>query len=100
MARGTRVIFRVTAGEDLFEVLARLFELGCLPSELLPAGYGHINVGRMQFDGMAGAPLLLASDDGRSRPRERLIDGLPGRGVIADRPGHALDWLLGRMAGF
>jgi hypothetical protein len=36
----------------------------------------------------------------RARAAERLIDGLPGRRIILDRPAHALDRLLRAVAGF
>src|ERR1700720_4352996 len=35
-----------------------------------------------------------------ARAAERLVDGLPGRRIILDRPAHALDRLLRAVAGF
>ena len=43
---------------------------------------------------MADAAGDLGGDDGRARAGERLIDGLTRRGVVLDRPLHALNRLL------
>jgi hypothetical protein len=67
---------------------------------VLPALHsGHVDVGRVQLDGVADAAGHLAGDDRRPRSAERLVDSLAGAGVVLDRALHALDGLLGAVAG-
>ena len=71
----------------------------CLAGEVLPAGDGDIDIGRIELDGMAAAAGHLGGNDRGAGSAERLIDGLAGRGVVLDRPPHAFDRLLGAVAG-
>src|SRR5260221_400986 len=41
----------------------------------------------------------LGRDDRRAGAAEWFVDRLPGRGIVLDRPAHALDRLLRRVAG-
>ena len=70
-----------------------------LASKLLPALYRNIDISRRDLNRMADATGHLGRDYRRARAAERLVDGLPGRCIILDRPAHALDRLLRAVAG-
>ena len=57
----------------------------------------HVDVGRRDLDGVDAAPLLLAGNECGARPDERIVDVAL---VVVDGSLHALDGLLGRVAGF
>ena len=80
-----------------FLAMAFPLPLGFPASEVFPSCHRHIDVGRLDLDGVDGAPLLLAGNDRSARPDERIVDVTP---VVVDGTLQALDWLLGRVAGF
>jgi hypothetical protein len=69
-----------------------------LPGERLPAQHGDVHIGRIQFNGMAGAASHLGGDDRGPRTGKRLVNRLAGCGVILDRATHALNGLLSAVA--
>src|ERR1700736_5600373 len=71
-----------------------------MASKLLPAIHRDIDISRRDFNRVAHAAGYLSRDYRRARAAERLVDGLPGRRIILDRPAHALDRLLRAVAGF
>src|SRR5882757_5731047 len=71
-----------------------------LASKLLPALHRNIDISRRDLNRVADAAGHLSRDYRRARAAERLVDGLPGRRIILDRPAHALDRLLRAVTGF
>jgi hypothetical protein len=47
--------------------------------------FSHIDIGRIKLDRMATAAGPLCGDDGGAGARQRLVNGLAGRGVVLDR---------------
>jgi hypothetical protein len=86
-------------GRYLDESPAVGLELCGIAGERLPTLNSDINVLWHQLDGVARASSHLGGDDRCSGPAERFVDRLAGRGVVLDRPLHAFDWLLRRVAG-
>src|ERR1700730_11048483 len=93
---------------DVVEASTVAVEHRLLASKLLPALHRNIDISRRDFNRVAhpaghlsrdlnrGPPPAghLSRDYRRARAAERLVDGLPGRRIILDRPAHALDRLL------
>src|SRR3954452_11520204 len=71
-----------------------------LAGTVLPALQRNIDISRRDLNRAANAAGHLGRDYRRARAAERLVDGLPGRRIILDRPAHALDRLLRAVAGF
>src|SRR5437764_11834267 len=71
-----------------------------LAGEVLPALHRNIDISRRDLNRVADAAGHLSCDYRRARAAERLVDGLPGRRIVFDRPAHALDRLLRAVAGF
>src|SRR5205823_3023505 len=71
-----------------------------LAGEVLPALHRNVDISRRDLNRAADAAAHLGRDYRRARAAERLVAGLPGRRIILDRPAHALDRLLGAVAGF
>src|SRR5690348_3771717 len=65
-----------------------------LAGKVLPALHRNIDITRRDLNRVADAAGHLSRDYGCAATTERLIDRLPGRGIILDRPAHALDRLL------
>src|SRR5271166_2577341 len=87
-------------GGGLIERAAIAVERGGHPCEVLPPLDRNINVGGANLDRVAGAAGHFGRDDRGAGTAKRLVNGLPGRGVILDWATHALDRLLRRVAGF
>src|SRR5580704_12178235 len=85
---------------DVVEASTVAVEHRLLASKLLPALHRDIDISRRDFNRVAHAAGYLSRDYRRARAAERLVDGLPGRRIILDRPAHALDRLLRAVAGF
>src|SRR5438477_3327004 len=85
---------------DVVEGSTVTVEHRLLASKLLPALHRNIDISRRDFNRVADAAGHLSRDYRRARAAERLVDGLPGRRIILDRPAHALDRLLRAVAGF
>src|ERR1700722_10023965 len=85
---------------DVVEASTVAVEHRLLAGKLLPALHRNIDISRRDFNRVAHAAGHLSRDYRRARAAERLVDGLPGRRIILDRPAHALDRLLRAVAGF
>ena len=85
---------------DVVEASTVAVEHRLLASKLLPALHRNIDISRRDFNRVAHPAGHLSRDYRRARAAERLVDGLPGRRIILDRPAHALDRLLRAVAGF
>src|SRR3954466_9826103 len=85
---------------DVVEASTVAVEHRLLAGKLLPALHRNIDISRRDLNRVAHAAGHLSRDDRRARAAERLVDGLPGRRIILDRPAHALDRLLRAVAGF
>ncbi len=79
------------------EALARRLQDRRLAREALPSDHRHVDVGRVELERVDAAPRHLAGDDRRAGADEGVVDGLPGRRVVGDRPPHALHRLLGAV---
>src|SRR5438477_11551123 len=84
---------------DVVEASTVAVEHRLLASKLLPALHRNIDISRRDFNRVAHAVGHLSRDYRRARAAERLVDGLPGRRIIPDRPAHALDRPLRAVAG-
>src|SRR4029077_14652695 len=73
---------------DVVEASTVAVEHRFLASKLLPALHRNIDISRRDFNRVAHAVGHLSRDYRRARAAERLVDGLPGRGIILDRPAH------------
>src|SRR5437588_11155174 len=62
-----------------------------LAGELLPALHRNIDISRRDLNRAADAAGHLSRDYGCAAATERLVDRLPRRRIILDRPAHALD---------
>jgi hypothetical protein len=87
-------------GGDLVEGPAIAVEHRGLAREVLPALHPDVDIGGAKLDSVASAAGHRGRDYRCSTTTERLIDRLPRRGIVFDRPAHALDRLLRRVAGF
>ena len=74
--------------------------LGFLPRESLPTSDSDIDKERVDLNAEADPPAGLRRDQRGPAAQKRLVDRLPGAGIVQHRPAHALDRLLGRMLGF
>src|SRR5438270_417519 len=71
-----------------------------LAGKVLPALHRNIDISRRDLNRAADAAGHLSRDYGCAAATERLIDRLPRRRIILDRPAHALDRLLRAVTGF
>src|ERR1700757_3084644 len=85
---------------DLVEASTVAVEHRLLAGKPLPSLHRNADITRRDFNRVAHPAGHLSGDYRRARAAERLVDGLPGRRIILDRPAHALDRLLRAVAGF
>src|ERR1700758_4348394 len=85
---------------DVVEASTVAVEHRLLASKLLPTLHRNIDISRRDFNRVAHAAGHLSRDYRRAPAAERLVDGLPGRRIVLDRPAHALDRVLRAVAVF
>jgi hypothetical protein len=68
-----------------------------MPGEILPARHGNIDISRAQLDRMAAAAGHFRRDYRGAGADEGIVNRLARRGIVFDRPLHALDGLLSRV---
>src|SRR4051812_26719041 len=88
----------ITVGGHLGEAAAITVQDRGRAREGLPAAHRNVDVGRAELDRVAGPAGHLGRYDRGSGAAERLVDRLPGRGVVLDRALHAGDRLLRPVA--
>src|SRR5688572_3598268 len=72
---------------------------GLLARQVLPALDDDVAVARLDLEPDARSAELLGSDQRRAGAKERIEHDIVRPAVVADRPGHRLDRLLGAVSG-